>query len=56
MWNRAKREGHGTKISENVWDPRDESASEASDGVSEDEKMGERMREATERGYGSEPE
>jgi hypothetical protein len=58
MFSRAKRESHGAKISESTWTPRedDSEASEVSDGASEDEKMGERMREATERGYGSEPE
>jgi sphingolipid delta-4 desaturase len=56
MWSRAKRNNHGERISESVWTPRDDDMSEASDGASEDEKMGERMREATERGYGSEPE
>jgi hypothetical protein len=59
MFSRAKREGHGTKISESVWTPRDEDESEISEGESEissDEKMSARMREATERGYGSEPE
>lgn len=59
MWSRAKREGHGAKIDESVWTPAvtDDSASEVSEGASSgDEKMCERMREATERGYGSEPE
>jgi sphingolipid delta-4 desaturase len=56
MFSRAKREGHGEKISESTWTPTDDEISEASDGASEDEKMGERMREATDRGYGSEPE
>jgi sphingolipid delta-4 desaturase len=55
MWSRAKRAGHGEKISESTWAP--VSDSEVSEGESSaDEKMGERMREATERGYGSEPE
>jgi sphingolipid delta-4 desaturase len=59
MWSRAKRDGKGVKIDESVWTPvsSDDSASEVSDGASSgDEKMNERMREATERGYGSEPE
>jgi sphingolipid delta-4 desaturase len=56
MFSRAKRAGHGEKISESTWTPTDDEVSEASDGASEDEKMGERMREATDRGYGSEPE
>jgi hypothetical protein len=59
MFSRVKRESHGTKISESVWTPRDEDESEVSEGESEisaDEKMSARMREATERGYGSEPE
>jgi hypothetical protein len=59
MWSRAKREGHGAKISENVWTNMVSDDSEISEGESEisvDEKMKERMREATERGYGSEPE
>jgi len=62
MWSRAKRNGHGNKISESVWTPRtpreeDEDESEISEGESSaDEKMSARMKEATERGYGSEPE
>lgn len=50
---------HGEKLSESIWTPREngDSASEMSEGESSaDEKMGEGMREATERGYGSEPE
>lgn len=62
MWSRAKREGHGIKLSENVWTPvagdaGDDTASEISEGASSgDEKMDQRMKEAVERGYGSEPE
>jgi sphingolipid delta-4 desaturase len=58
MWSRAKRATHGERLSESLWAPTPlESGSEMSEGESsEDEKMGERMREATERGYGSEPE
>lgn len=60
MWCRAKRDGHGTKLSEDVWTPAspgDDTASEVSEGASSaDEKMVARMKEAVERGYGSEPE
>jgi hypothetical protein len=57
MFSRAKRTGHGERISESTWTPSSASDSEISEGESSaDEKMGERMREATERGYGSEPE
>lgn len=63
MWSRAKRDGHGIKIDEKVWNAAASSSSSASASSdvsegesSEDEKLSTQMREAVERGYGSEPE